>query len=101
MCTQMETQIDSEILQQDASVVAKRALREDGPGDVTSDVVGAAGLTAVGVVEYRSGGVVAGKVYADAVLRRHTRELLENTNPPDDHDDMIERGEEFIRALRA
>lgn len=66
----METQIDSEILQQDASAVARRALQEDGPGDVTSEVVGAAGLTASGVVEYRSGGVVAGKIYADAVLRQ-------------------------------
>ena len=38
---------------------------------------------------------------ADAVLRRHTSKLLENTNPPDDHDELIERGEAFIRGLDA
>jgi trimethylamine--corrinoid protein Co-methyltransferase len=36
---------------------------------------------------------------ADAVLRRHTCELLENITPPDDHDELIERGEEFIRKI--
>ena len=38
---------------------------------------------------------------ADAVLRRHTGELLENTNPPDDHDELIERGEAYISGLDA
>lgn len=38
---------------------------------------------------------------ADTVLRRHTRELLDNVNPPDDHDELIERGEAFIRGLGA
>ncbi|MBW2410731.1 MAG: trimethylamine methyltransferase family protein [Deltaproteobacteria bacterium] len=38
---------------------------------------------------------------ADAVLRQHTRELMENATPPDDHDELIERGEEFIRGLGA
>ena len=36
---------------------------------------------------------------ADAVLRRHTCELMENITPPDDHDELIERGEEFIRKI--
>ena len=36
---------------------------------------------------------------ADAVLRQHTRELMENATPPDDHDELIERGEEFIRKI--
>ena len=36
---------------------------------------------------------------ADAVLRRHTRVLLDNANPPRDHDDLIERGEAFISGL--
>ena len=65
----MLADIDHEILLHDATAVAKRALEEDGPGDLTSEVVDAAGLSATGVVEYRSGGVVAGRVYADAVLR--------------------------------
>ena len=56
-------------IRQDALVVAQRALAEDGPTDVTSEVVGAAGVPARAVVEYRSGGVVAGRVYADAVVQ--------------------------------
>ena len=38
---------------------------------------------------------------ADTVLRRHTRELLDRANPPADHDDLIKRGEAFIRGLGA
>jgi len=38
---------------------------------------------------------------ADAVLRRHTREFLDNTHPPEDHDELIEKGEGFIRQLGA
>jgi len=34
---------------------------------------------------------------ADAVLRRHTCELLDNSSPPEDHDDVIAKGEAFIR----
>ena len=52
---------------QDALAMAKRALAEDGSVDVTSEVVGAAGVAATGVVEYRSGGVLAGTAYANAV----------------------------------
>lgn len=55
---------------QDAKAVARRALAEDGPTDVTSDVAGAAGLTAAGRLEYRSGGVVAGLRYAEEVVRQ-------------------------------
>ena len=55
-------------LQRDAKALAERVLAEDGAVDVTSEVVGAAGVTASGVVEYRSGGVLAGRVYADAVV---------------------------------
>lgn len=36
---------------------------------------------------------------ADAVLRRHTRELIDKASPPEDHDDLIEKGEGFIRGL--
>jgi len=49
--------------------MAERALAEDGPTDITSEVVGAAGVIATAVVEYRSGGVVAGSAYADAVVQ--------------------------------
>ena len=55
-------------VRQDAIAMAKRALAEDGSTDITSEVVGAAGVAATGIVEYRSGGVVAGSAYADAVV---------------------------------
>jgi nicotinate-nucleotide pyrophosphorylase (carboxylating) len=57
-------------VRQDALAMAERALAEDGPTDITSEVVGAAGVIATAVVEYRSGGVVAGSAYADAVVQR-------------------------------
>ena len=38
---------------------------------------------------------------ADAVMRRHTCELLDNSSPPQDHDDVIEKGEAFIRKVSA
>jgi nicotinate-nucleotide pyrophosphorylase (carboxylating) len=56
-------------VRQDALAMAKRALAEDGSTDITSEVVGAAGVAATGIVEYRSGGVVAGSAYADAVVQ--------------------------------
>jgi len=52
---------------QDALTMAGRALAEDGRVDITSEVVGAAGVVATGVVEYRSNGVLAGTAYANAV----------------------------------
>ena len=39
----------------------------------------------------------AGKPKADDILRQHTRELLESLTPPDDHDELIAKGEEFIK----
>jgi trimethylamine--corrinoid protein Co-methyltransferase len=36
---------------------------------------------------------------ADERLRSHTRELLEGLAPPEDHDDVISRGEAFIRSV--
>jgi nicotinate-nucleotide pyrophosphorylase (carboxylating) len=53
----------------DALYLAGRALTEDGTHDVTSDVVLAAGLSAAASVEFRDGGVFAGRLYADAVAR--------------------------------
>ncbi len=53
----------------DAERVAALALAEDGPRDVTSDVTVAPGGRAAGRIEYRNGGVVAGRAYADAVAR--------------------------------
>ena len=40
-----------------------------------------------------------GQPTADARLRAHTRELLEGLEPPEDHDELVARGEEFIRSL--
>lgn len=57
-------------VRQDALAMAERALAEDGPTDITSEVVGAAGVIATAIVEYRSGGVVAGSAYADAVVQQ-------------------------------
>jgi len=38
---------------------------------------------------------------ADTILRQHTRDLLDNSNPPEDHADLIARGEGFIKGLSA
>jgi trimethylamine:corrinoid methyltransferase-like protein len=35
---------------------------------------------------------------ADQKLRSHTRQLLEDLEAPDDHEDLIGRGEAFIRS---
>jgi nicotinate-nucleotide pyrophosphorylase (carboxylating) len=51
----------------DAKRVADIALAEDGDKDVTTEVCVAASQIATGIVECRSGGVVAGLTYADAV----------------------------------
>jgi trimethylamine--corrinoid protein Co-methyltransferase len=40
-----------------------------------------------------------GRPKADERLRRHTRELLEGTTPPEDHAELIARGEAKIRSL--
>jgi trimethylamine--corrinoid protein Co-methyltransferase len=40
-----------------------------------------------------------GRPRFEDLLREHTRELLENQKPLDDHDDLIARGEAFIKAL--
>jgi nicotinate-nucleotide pyrophosphorylase (carboxylating) len=45
------------------------ALAEDGDIDVTTAVTVPAGLQAEGIIEYRSGGVLAGAAYADAVAQ--------------------------------
>lgn len=47
--------------------LAALALAEDGDHDITSAVTVPAGLLAEGVIEYRSGGVLAGNAWADAV----------------------------------
>ncbi len=49
--------------------IAAIALAEDGDRDVTSAVTVPTGLPAEGVIEYRSGGVLAGAAFADAVAR--------------------------------
>lgn len=51
----------------EAGRIAALALAEDGDTDITSEVTVAAGLEAEAVIEYRSGGVLAGNAFADAV----------------------------------
>jgi nicotinate-nucleotide pyrophosphorylase (carboxylating) len=53
----------------DAARIAAAALAEDGPTDITTAVTVPIGLQAQGSIEYRSGGVLAGAAYADAVAR--------------------------------
>lgn len=53
----------------DADRIAALALAEDGEADVTTAVTVPAGLQATGNIEFRSGGVLAGAAYADAVAR--------------------------------
>lgn len=49
--------------------IAAAALAEDGRLDVTSAVTAISRVRAAGVIEYRSGGVLSGLVFADAVAR--------------------------------
>ena len=51
----------------DAERVAALALAEDGPRDITTDVTAVADAVATGRIEYRTGGVVAGIIWADAI----------------------------------
>ncbi len=51
----------------DAARIAAVALAEDGDTDVTTAVTVPPGLEARGLIEFRSGGVLAGAAYADAV----------------------------------
>ena len=53
----------------DADRVALIALAEDGAVDVTTLVTASANESATGRIEYRTGGVVAGTAWADAVAR--------------------------------
>lgn len=41
----------------------------------------------------------AGKPKADDILRQHTRDLLDNLTAPEDHDELIAKGEEFILKI--
>jgi nicotinate-nucleotide pyrophosphorylase (carboxylating) len=51
----------------EAERIAALALAEDGDTDITSAVTVPAGLAAEGAIEFRSGGVLAGNAFADAV----------------------------------
>jgi nicotinate-nucleotide pyrophosphorylase (carboxylating) len=53
----------------DAERIAAVALAEDGETDLTTSLTVPGGLAAEGRIEYRSGGVMAGAAYADAVGR--------------------------------
>ncbi|HSE66420.1 MAG TPA: carboxylating nicotinate-nucleotide diphosphorylase [Gemmatimonadales bacterium] len=54
-------------LHADAQRVAREALAEDGPRDITSELTVPTHLTGNAVIEFRSAGIVAGLPYADAV----------------------------------
>ncbi|HTO72728.1 MAG TPA: hypothetical protein VMJ30_02865, partial [Gemmatimonadales bacterium] len=54
----------------DAERVARIALDEDGALDVTTLVAAAPGERAIGRIEYRTGGTLAGTLWAGAVARR-------------------------------
>jgi nicotinate-nucleotide pyrophosphorylase (carboxylating) len=53
----------------EAERIAAIALAEDGETDITSALTVPVGLPAQGLIEFRSGGVLAGAAYADAVAR--------------------------------
>lgn len=53
----------------DAERIAALALAEDGDSDLTTDLTVSAQTKAEGIIEYRSGGVLSGTVYADAVAK--------------------------------
>jgi nicotinate-nucleotide pyrophosphorylase (carboxylating) len=53
----------------DVERIAAQALAEDGETDITTAVTIPPGLEAEGRIEYRSGGVLAGAAFADAVAR--------------------------------
>jgi nicotinate-nucleotide pyrophosphorylase (carboxylating) len=55
--------------QSDAERIAAAALAEDGESDLTTDLTVSPGTKAEGSIEYRSGGVLSGTAYADAVAR--------------------------------
>jgi nicotinate-nucleotide pyrophosphorylase (carboxylating) len=53
----------------DIERIAAQALAEDGETDITTAVTIPSGIEAEGRIEYRSGGVLAGAAFADAVAR--------------------------------
>ena len=53
----------------DATRLARQALAEDGARDITSDVTVPPGLAGTGVIEVRTETVMAGRAWADAVVR--------------------------------
>jgi nicotinate-nucleotide pyrophosphorylase (carboxylating) len=53
----------------EAERIAAIALAEDGETDISSALTVPVGLPAQGLIEFRSGGVLAGAAYADAVAR--------------------------------
>jgi nicotinate-nucleotide pyrophosphorylase (carboxylating) len=49
--------------------IAALALQEDGDSDITTELTVSPALRGFGVIEYRSGGILAGREYATAVAR--------------------------------
>lgn len=61
--------LSSQAVQADADRVAKIALDEDGPVDITTLVTAAPDEQASGRIEFRTGGILAGTAWAAAVAR--------------------------------
>jgi nicotinate-nucleotide pyrophosphorylase (carboxylating) len=53
----------------DAARIAAAALAEDGETDLTTDLTIPVGTSADAIIEFRSGGILAGSAYADAVAQ--------------------------------
>ena len=66
----------------DAQRLAVIALGEDGPSDITSLVSIDRGTSATAALEFRSGGVLAGTTYADAVAQACGLETVTWYQPP-------------------
>ncbi|HXI19644.1 MAG TPA: carboxylating nicotinate-nucleotide diphosphorylase [Gemmatimonadales bacterium] len=66
----------------DAARVARVALEEDGPRDITTDVSVPPELEAQGEIRLRTAGVLAGTTYADAVVEACGLEAVTWYHPP-------------------
>jgi nicotinate-nucleotide pyrophosphorylase (carboxylating) len=59
--------LSAEAIRKDIERVAAVALAEDGPRDITTEVTAVPNVLAAGRIEFRTGGVVAGIAWAEAV----------------------------------
>ncbi len=62
--------LDSALIAADAARLARLALAEDGERDITTEITVTGGEPAAAAIEFRTGGVMAGEVYARAVAEQ-------------------------------